>query len=89
MRIDLADPGVTADGLTLVSFGQQDTPGGWFTWSATDHELDDLEALLAARKAKIRTCPGRDGDHACWLPPDHTAAAHQCRACPHRWAVTP
>jgi hypothetical protein len=82
VRITLDGPG--PDGLTLVSFGQPGQPGGWFTWTATAHELDDLEALLAGRDLAA-ACDGTDGDHTCWLPPDHTAVSHQCRACPHQW----
>jgi hypothetical protein len=72
-----------ADGTTLVSFGTEGSPG-WFSWAATDHELEDLEAVLALRKARVATCPAEHGEHACVWTPGH-AILHQCRACPERW----
>jgi hypothetical protein len=53
----------------------------------TGHDLDDLEAALAQRKARITPCPAYRGDHACWLPSGHSPARHACRAgpCPETW----
>ena len=82
MRISL-DSEPAADGLTLVRFGTEPAPG-WFTWRATAHELDDLEAALAIRKAMAATCPATTGEHSCIWPPGH-AITHQCRACPEQW----
>jgi hypothetical protein len=84
MRITLA-PDPAADGTRRVAWGTEPEPG-WFTWDATQHELDDLAALLAIDTAKATTCPETDGDHSCVLAPRHTGAMpHQCRACPHQW----
>jgi hypothetical protein len=83
MRITLAPPG--PDGRRELMVGAEGEPG-WFTWDATQHQLDDLAAVLAADKAMARTCPAATGDHTCGLPPGpHYAATHVCRACPHTW----
>jgi hypothetical protein len=86
VKITLGEPG--ENGLRELAIGDQANPGeeGWFTWLATQHDLNDLEAVLATDKAKARTCPATDGDHTCGLiPPPHYANAHVCRACPHTW----
>ena len=84
MKITLApEPGVT--GLRELAFGRQGDPG-WFTWAATQHDLDDLEAVLALDKAKARACDDEHDGHTCILPPGHTGGMrHQCRACPEQW----
>lgn len=80
MRITLGDP--RPDGTRELAFA----PGapGWFTWSASQHDLNDLEAVLAQDKAKAKVCPDEDGDHTCAMPPGHFLP-HLCRACPRTW----
>ena len=84
MKITLTQPG--DDGLRELAFGAQGDDG-WFTWLATQHDLDDLAAVLAADKAGA-TCPAEHGDHTCGLPPGpHYANTHICRACPETWTT--
>ncbi len=56
----------------------------------TDHDLEDVEAFLVGWRTGTATCDAEFNGHTCWLPPDHTAAPHNCRACPEQWpAGTP
>jgi hypothetical protein len=84
VKITLSPP--DANGLRELAFG--DPAGGdgsWFTWLATQHDLNDLEAVLAADKAMARPCPAEDGEHTCGLPRHDSLGPHQCRACPETW----
>lgn len=81
MRITLGAAG--PDGLRELAFGRPPEPG-WFSWRATQHDLNDLEAVLARDKAMARVCPAEDGEHTCGWPPGH-GVPHTCRACPRRW----
>lgn len=83
MRITICDPG--PDGVIQVQFGDP-SQTGWFSWDATEHDLGDLEAVLAQRKAMTGRCGAEDGEHTCGLWADHAApVGHQCRACPAEW----
>jgi hypothetical protein len=74
------------DGLADLVFPDPHAPSprAWRVTGLTQHDLNDIEAVLAARKAMARTCPAEDGDHTCGLPPGHPPG-HQCRACPREW----
>jgi hypothetical protein len=85
VRITLDDPG--PDGLRTLTWGTEGQPG-WFAWDATQHDLNDLEAVLAQDKAMARTCPAEAAGHTCGLP-RHDSPGHQCRACPHTWRGAP
>lgn len=67
------------DGRHTLTLGGTPWPG-----PLTDHDLNDIEAFLAQRKAMARLCPGEDGEHTCTLPPGHLLP-HMCRACRHAW----
>lgn len=84
MKITLAaEP--AAGGRRELAWGDRGAPG-WFTWAATQHDLDDLAAVLALDTAKARACGGEHGEHTCILPPGHAGGMrHQCRACPRQW----
>ena len=89
MRITLGGPG--PDDRRELYFGERDKPG-WFAWHATQHDLNDLEAVLAADKAMSRHCgaettgPEPGGDHhTCVMPPGHSILPHICRGCPRQW----
>jgi hypothetical protein len=84
VKITLTPPG--DDGLRVLAFGEPGDGNGWFTWSATQHDIDDLLAVLTADKAMARTCPAEHDGHTCGLPTGpHYAAIHVCRACPETW----
>ena len=52
----------------------------------TPHDLNDIEAELARRKAMSRRCDVTSGEHTCVLPPKHTCPErHLCRACTYEW----
>jgi hypothetical protein len=89
VRITLGDP--DAEGRRDLLIGDREEPG-WFGWHATQHDLGDLEAVLAIDKAKSKHCaaeltePGGD-HHTCVMPPGHWIFPHVCRACPHEWVT--
>jgi hypothetical protein len=83
VKITLAPPG--ENGVRELAFGAEGDPDGWFTWLATQHDLNDLEAVLAADKAMARPCPAETGNHTCGLPRHDSFGPHVCRACPETW----
>lgn len=53
-----------------------------------EHDLRDLEFVLAQRRAMSRRCPDEHGEHTCSLAPGHIPdAGHICRACDFSWPV--
>lgn len=84
MNIEVAPapPGTPGDYMLVFH-----RPGGRTAVGAlTGHDLNDLEAILAQRKAMARTCPSTKDEHTCGLPPGpHYAHLHVCRACPETW----
>jgi hypothetical protein len=53
-----------------------------------EHDLRDLEFVLAQRRAMSSRCPETDGRHTCSLRPGH-GESHQCRGCEARWRHVP
>lgn len=82
-----------------MAFELHDNPDGtvqlaWHgaVWEARPldpHDFNDLEAVLAQRKAMIGRCPARliygGHEHACGARPDHGRNNHVCRACTQTW----
>jgi hypothetical protein len=56
--------------------------------SLDEHDLRDLEFVLAQRRAMSSRCPETDGRHTCSLRPGH-GESHQCRGCEARWRHVP
>lgn len=80
MKITLSGP--DHDGRRqLVAAGH--TP-----WRVTQHDLNDLESVLAQVKAMSKHCDAETGEHTCIMPPGHWIFPHICRACPHEWVTT-
>lgn len=50
----------------------------------TEHDLRDLEFVLAQRRAMARRCEDEHGEHTCSLAPGH-GGTHLCRACTEQW----
>ena len=68
--------------------GRKDLVLGGIRYSSfSDHDLNDLEFVLAQRKAMARRCTKTDGEHTCGLAPGHWAGRHLCRACTHTWTA--
>lgn len=62
----------------------------WVISSLTEHDLRDLEFVLAQRRAMSRRCPETDGEHTCSVFPGHPVSSqykigHPCRGCEYRW----
>lgn len=56
----------------------------------SEHDLRDIEFVLAQRRAMSRRCTSVSGEHTCGLDPGHTVpVAHLCRACTRTWADAP
>jgi hypothetical protein len=53
--------------------------------SLTQHDLDDLLAVLEQRKAAGKYCDAETAEHTCVMPPGHHILPHTCRACPEIW----
>ncbi len=53
----------------------------------SEHDLRDLEFVLAQRRAMSRRCDAGQGEHTCSTAPQHGGAWHLCRACTHQWPV--
>lgn len=51
----------------------------------TEHDLRDIEFVLAQRRAMGKTCTAEDGEHACGSAPDDNHLRHLCRACTREW----
>jgi hypothetical protein len=62
---------------------------GQYLLGLTEHDLRDLESVLAQRRAMSRRCTAEHGEHTCSLAPGHIPdAGHICRACTETWPVT-
>lgn len=60
----------------------------WVVSSLSDHDLRDLEFVLAQRRAMARRCTAEHGEHTCSLAPGHIPdAGHVCRGCDFSWPV--
>lgn len=59
----------------------------WVLSSMSEHDLRDLEFVLARRRAMAKACPGKNGEHTCALTPGH-GTGHECRGCDARWSGT-
>jgi hypothetical protein len=60
-----------------------------FLCGLTEHDLHDLEFVLAQRRAMSKRCTAEHSEHTCSLAPGHIPdAGHLCRACTETWPVT-
>lgn len=62
----------------------------WVISSLSEHDLRDIEFVLAQRRAMSRRCTAARGEHTCALASGHgDDPGHLCRACTEIWQDEP